>query len=315
MLGAYLQYLREQAQISRSALAARCGLAEAELQAIETGEQPQISGSLLLEISQGLQLHQASQFANLVQRNGRMRKFRAYAIGLPKTGTNSIFGIFGNYTSIHDFRQRDAQQHLRAFRAGAITRAELAGFILERDRSACAEMDSANALWPYTGILAGIFPDAKFIGLIRDPFSWANSYINHFSAPGSHLESPDFLPPDVETAKNELRHHLPSHIESIIAYWAASVRAMLAELPPGRSLVVRTHEISNRIDDLAELVGMPPETLRRDQSHLNRAACHVNALERCDRDFLRQLFQNHCHTLVDEHFPGFSLDRFLEPLS
>ncbi|MBI5649229.1 MAG: radical SAM protein [Chloroflexi bacterium] len=46
----------------------------------------------------------------------------------------------------------------------------------------------------------------------------------------------------------------------------------------------------HNVDDLAQFIGVPVESLRRDQTHLNRAQYHVHALQRCDRAWLRDKF-------------------------
>ncbi len=320
MLGIQLHYLRERRSLSRAELAMRAGINETELARIETGKVAHVSGKQLLALADGLQLTHAHELARLVQLNGTTRRFRAYVVGLSKTGTNSLYGIFGNYACAHDFWQGATREHLIAFRRGAGTRAMLAEFMHERDRAACAELDAGNMLVHVIDVLAELFPEAKFVGLIRDPFSWVNAQVNYFTLPEhqalttAELPSgfPFDLPRGVNSAKTELIQNFPRYAEDIIAYWANSTRAMLAQLPAERSLVIRTHEIAMRVDDLAQFIGVPVETLRRDQTHLNRAQYHVNALQLCDREFLRGVFDTHCNDLLAPHFPGFSLDRFLD---
>jgi hypothetical protein len=255
-----------------------------------------------------------------VQLNGVTRRFRAYVVGLPKTGTNSLVGIFGNYIGAHDFWQNAMREHLNAYRQGDIARARLAEFLRERDRAACVELDAGNLLLHALEFLAQDFPDAKFIGLLRDPFSWSNAQVNYFTlpkhqalnTPATPTGFPFDLPRGNNSAKTELIQNFPRYAESIIAHWANSTRALLAQLPRERSLVIRTHDISQRVDDLAQFIGVPAETLCRDQSHLNRARYHINVLQQCDRAWLREKFAALCNDLCTEYFPDFSLDRFLD---
>jgi len=320
MLGIQLHYLRERQLLSRPELATRAGISEAELTRIETGAVAHVPGTQLLALADGLQIKHASELARLVQLNGVTRRFRAYVVGLPKTGTNSLYGIFGNYACAHDFWQGATRAHLIAFRRGEATRTTLAEFMHERNRAVCAELDAGNMLVHAIDVLAELFPDAKFIGLMRDPFSWVNAQVNYFTLPEHQaLTSPELpsgfpcdLPRGVNSAKTELIQNFPRYAESIIAHWANSTRTMLAQLPRERSLIVRTHEIAMRVDDLARFIGVLVATLRRDQTHLNRARYHVNVLQLCDREFLRGVFDAHCNDLLAAHFPEFSLDRFLD---
>jgi transcriptional regulator with XRE-family HTH domain len=322
MLGAHLQYLREREGLSCADLAARAGLTETELARIETTEAVRLTGPQLLALSSSLRLKRAQEFARLVQLNGLTRRFRAYVAGLPKTGTVSLNGIFGHYTNTHEFWQWDTHQQIIAYRQQRLSPQALARFLLARDAAACVELDSAHFNRHYLAVLAELFPDARFIGLIRDPFSWVNSQVNYFTLPKREAiqsrELPNGFPFDLprgaHEAKAELLRNFPRYAEGIIAYWADSVRTLLAQLPPGRSLVVRTTDLTRRVDDLARFIGVPAETLRRDQTHLNRAEYHVNVLAHCDRALLRAQFDALCGDLLAAYFPEFSLDRFLDAL-
>ena len=155
---------------------------------------------------------------------------------------------------------------------------------------------------------------------MRDPFSWVASQVNYFTAPDREAIQaqalpngfPFDLPRGANQAKAELLRHFEHYAEGTIAFWAKSVRSLLAALPTGRSLVVLTHELSARLDDLAAFVGVPRQTLQADQTHLNRARYHANVLATCDRDRLCHGFSTHCADLLEAHFAGFTLDRFLD---
>lgn len=320
MLGRHLQYLRERQGLSRATLAASAGLAEVELARLEEADTERLPTPQLLALATGLRLEHAANFARLVQLNGSVRHFRLYVVGLPKTGTVSLCGLFGRYRTAHEFWQWDTSQQIIACRQGRLTRAGLAEFLLRRDAAACVEVDSAHFNRHYIGLLAELFPEARFIGLLRDPFSWVSSLVNYFTVPEVEaLESqelPNGLPFDLplgaSEAKAELIRHFERYADTPISFWADACRTMLKELPAGRTLIVRTHEISQKLNDLAQFAGVPREMLQDNQAHLNHAHYHVSVLQPCDRDKLQARFDAHCADLLAQHFPEFSLAKFLE---
>ena len=298
-------------------------MAEAELARVEADPAARLDGLQLLALAKGLGLRRAQEFGGLLQRRGMVRRFRVFGAGLPKTGTLSLCGIFGQYRTAHEFWQWETQQQVVAWRHGRLAAEGLVEFLRERDGAASVELDSAHFNCHYVGLLAGMFPDARFIGLVRDPFSWVASQANYFTAPDHEaIQAQEFpngfpfdLPRGANQAKAALLQHFELYAEGVIAFWAESVRSLAAALPAGRSLVVCTHELSSRLDEVASFVGVPRQTLRADQTHLNRAQYHANVLATCDRGRLRGWFSAHCTDLIEAFFPGFTLDRFLDQRS
>ena len=185
------------------------------------------------------------------------------------------------------------------------------------------ELDSAHFNRHYMEILAGAYPDAKFIFLIRDCFSWLESFINYFTEPDKEATqaSPEWngLPFDLGKgdleAKRKLIENFDRYIDVPLSFWAKENIEMLKKcrcLPADRVLIVRTDEINDKMDEMAEFVGVDPETLKRGRSHLNKASYHVNILKRLDPRFLEEKFDAHCSIVMKEIFPGYTLKDFLE---
>lgn len=320
LLGKRIEALRERQGLDRESLALRVGCAPDELARIENGEAEAPPMARLLDIADALQLKKAADFVSLVQLGGSSRRIHAYCLGLPKTGTVSLYGIFRGYRSAHEFQQWETHQAIIRCRRGRLSRNELRTFVMDRDRAGRLEMDAAHFNRHYTDILAEEYPEAVFIYLIRDPFSWVNSMINYFTEPhreaGHSRELPNGMPFDLPMgaceAKRKLSRDFPRYIDWPLSFWASENRAMLARRPPGRSLLIRTHEISDSIGEMARLAGAPVNSLSRERSHLNRAPYRVRVLNRCDRGFLREKFHQHCGELLEAFFPGYTLDDFFE---
>ncbi len=319
MLGKRIRYLRRRQGLTRETLAERAGVSVEELAAIEeNGER--LPPSQLVSIADGLHLRKAAEFTSLLALNGLTRRFQAYCLGVARTGTKSISGIFGNYRSAHEFWQRDVHQLIVERNQGRVSRSDLVAFIHDRDGAGCLEMDSAHFHRYYVDVLVEAFPEARFICLIRDCYSWLDSVINFFTLP--HVEAlwtrelengiPFPLSLGDCEAKREWIRNFERHVDVPLAHWAATYQAVLAKLPPERSLVIRTHEIDDGIARMAELVGVAPDTMLWENRHLHKSIHHTDALRCCDVGFLQEKCDRHCGELMAEYYPGYAFEDYLE---
>jgi transcriptional regulator with XRE-family HTH domain len=320
MLGKRIKELRQRNEISLEDLALNSGLTVESLNRIEGGEIERLEVRELLKIVDSLHLKSAYDFTCLLQLNKAPRRFQAYAVGLPKTGTVSLVGIFGNYRSSHEFDQWNTHQTIIKYYKEEISRDQFREYIKKRDLAGgLPEMDSSHFNRHYMDILAEEFPSAKFICLIRDCYSWVSSSINYFTHPEREaLQSQELrngmpfdLPRGSNSQKEELVKNFHKYIDKPIAHWASSYRDMLAKLPPGRSIIIKTNELSDKIPDLARFTGVPEDSLIRERSHLNKAEYKVNILHGLDYEFLEARFNEHCKDLMQEFFPGYSLKDYL----
>ena len=321
MLGMHIRELRLKNEISLEELASNSGIPAVELSRIERGEVKQLDVQRLLKIADNLRLKSSSDFAGLMRINKYPRRFHAYVVGLPKSGTVSLAGLFGNYRSSHEFHQWETHQMIIRHKHGDISLDQLRGFLKEREvHEGLPEMDSAHFNRHYIDILQEEFPEAKFICLIRDCYSWVNSFVNYFVVPEREAiqskELPNGMPFDIPRGamgvKNELVRNFHKYIDVPLLFWTSSYRDMLEKLPAERSIIIRTHELSQKIDEIADFIGIPPDTLIKERSHLNKAKYTVNILSDLDRDFLKAKFSEHCSDLMERFFSGYSLDDFLK---
>ena len=99
-------------------------------------------------------------------------------------------------------------------------------------------------------------------------------------------------------------------ISFVNSFWTHQYLAIFDEckqLPKDRHLIVRTNEIGKKNDTPAKLVGIPADTLLREQTHLNKAKYNVNILKQLDFDFLHDKFEQHCSALMRKFFPEYTL--------
>lgn len=246
------------------------------------------------------------------------RRFRIYTVGIAKTGTTSIAGIFGRYRSAHEFMFAETVRQISAWHQGAISTESLRSYVLQRDRKGGLELDSASFNHHFIPILAEEFPDSKFVFSIRDCFSWLDSIVTMGLTAGAGVPSwmmeygrfiaRDRVDQGAITAPFDLMRALPDLVDGLFRYWSEMNSSVLDLLPEGRSLIVRTHELSASLDRLALFAGVPRDSLTARAKHRNRAAERLEILRSLDPGLIEERYQVHCRELMERVFPDFRLD-------
>ncbi len=206
-------------------LANRSALTPETLHTIERGEIFPVETNVLIRIADNLGLKRSSDFIGVMNANKPL-SFKAYNVGIGKTGTLSLAAVFGNYRSRHQFLMTETFEQIGKLEKDEITKKEFRDFIVARDRAGCLEMDSSGHHYFYLDILAGEFPEAKFIFIIRDCYSWFDSVINMLHLPKGGFGSPgsfdfDRLKPICED-KERLLRELPDRIDGPLEYWVSA---------------------------------------------------------------------------------------------
>lgn len=249
------------------------------------------------------------------------RRFRAYNVGIAKTGTQSLAALFRRYKSGHEFMFQETVQLIARQHEGLISDQLFRRHILHRDQVGGLEMDSASINHFYLDILMEEFPEAKFIFTIRDCYSWLNSFLNHvvrFSAMmpagelmyGRVIVGREFDLTAISSPESVVQR-LPEYLDGLLGYWSQSNQRILDLLPKQRSLVLRTHEISGAVEELANFIGVPPDSLDVKVQHVNHASTKFDFLRAMERNLLEEYSVIHCQELMARLFPEFSLDTFL----
>jgi hypothetical protein len=267
-----------------------------------------------------------SQPAPAEEARGAARRFRAFGVGIPKTGTTSIAGLFANYRSAHEYRGPETMEAIARHKTGQIDREQFRSFVLHRDREGALEMDSASLSFAYVDILVEEFPDARFIFTIRDCYSWLDSFLNMCLSFGSTLPEGSeglwengccallgvSLPRGVFDSPEALLSRSEEVIDAFLRLWANGNRAVLESLDPKRFLVLRTQEIAASIARIAAFIGIPAGSLVAQNSHMFRAREKFDILRRVDFAVLTAKVEEHGSELMKELFPGLTLRDVLE---
>ncbi|OQY46820.1 MAG: hypothetical protein DRR08_23120 [Candidatus Parabeggiatoa sp. nov. 2] len=245
----------------------------------------------------------------------RHLRFKAYCVGMGKTGTSSLHVTFSNqYRSAHYAEDRFVINRILAFSNGKINQTEFTRYVKHRDRRLGLEMDSSPLNYHLIDILVSEFSEAKFIFTLRDCYSWLDSFINHsltypqiyntwFRHHNVKLEELHFRSNKFKHAKEEqvLADNGLYTLEGYFSYWKEHNSKVLATVPPERLLVVKTSQINQNINRIETFLGIMPGSLPT-QVRVNVGKKKFNLLSKIDKRFLEEKAEAHCKELMDEYF-------------
>ncbi|MBN1425037.1 hypothetical protein JXA88_10825 [Candidatus Fermentibacteria bacterium] len=324
MLGTLIRRLRLERGISLGALADDAGVAPEMLEALEAERVELIDDSEeFLRIIDRLEVRQAFTFGQLLDAN-QPRRFRAYNVGLMKSGTSSIAGIFGDYRTRHEFMLLKTSNEYGRYCHGTISRDEFREFLRHRDVSGALEMDSTSWSFEYVDFLVDEYPDALFIFTFRDCYSWLNSVIDFIlwserieftGRLRGRLGIPFDLARGDAASRDKLVPTMASLAEGFLRLWREANEKVLQAVPPERLLIVRTHEISKSLGRMAEFIGVPADTLIQRRSHLFKTPVKRRILHTMEFDRLNAFCDQHCGPLMRRHFPELNLKEYLAQTS
>ncbi|PSO95277.1 MAG: hypothetical protein BRC48_08845 [Cyanobacteria bacterium QS_9_48_30] len=240
------------------------------------------------------------------------RRFQAYCLGTAKSGTHSIAEIFNpNYRALHEPESEELIAKVLAAQNSQQSKSALLEYVKRRDRNMRLELDSSQLNYFLLDSLVSDFPNAKFILTIRDCYSWLDSFINHQL---SRTCSPnwqrlrDFRFDSNSEYKEEeriLAQHGLYTLDGYLSYWAEHNREVLTTVPKEKLLVVRTHEIPQEIEKIADFLSISLDKLNLSKAHSFKAKNHFNILSEIDKQFIDNKVNLHCKSLMDEFFPEF----------
>lgn len=242
-------------------------------------------------------------------------RFQAYVVGLPKTGSTSVATMFGRYRTGHEWELMELVAAGMARQKGVLSDAEFWTATGTRLASPSLEMDSATGHHLYVDLLRDRFPAARFIHTVRDVQSWVTSLLDmvlrkriaraQLDVPYSIWET-DYLrlmTEDTYDLRPDCVADDSASLPALMRYWAGHMRQLADELPAERSVRVRTTDLAAAAPALAELVGVPVQSLRTDLSHANRAPLTLDRFDVFDSPELRAAYDEHCADIMAEVFP------------
>jgi hypothetical protein len=250
----------------------------------------------------------------------RPLRFKAYCVGMAKTGTTSLHTIFRHqYRSAHEAESRFLCKKTLAFLKGKIDKDQFTQYIKHRDQRLNLEIDSSALNYFVLDILVKEFSEAKFILTLRDCYSWLDSAINYYPQAQkssytywlrSHCRA--FFNFVNEMDKRNLANYAKEEqiladnnffpLDIYFSRWAKHTNKVLTTVPAERLLVVKTSEINQSIPQIEMFLGIEPNTLPT-HIHSNKARQKIGFVSQIDKNFLEAKAKLHCHELMSKYFP------------
>lgn len=241
------------------------------------------------------------------------RRFQAYAIGSAKTGTHSLWAVFQNsYRAAHEAGSDEMIDWILKRERGQVTAEQVTDWIRYRDQKQWLEMDSSQLNFYFLANYVREFPDAKFILTIRDCYTWLNSLLNEqLPSPakqvGKWSDLKDFDQDtclfDYGAQEITLKEKGFHPLEFYFADWAHRIQHTREIVPQEKLLILRTDQLSNRIPQIAEFLGIPLESLAQERSHGYKRLKKEDFVSGIERSYFQSKADQHCTLLMQEFFP------------
>lgn len=239
------------------------------------------------------------------------RDTHLFCIGTAKSGTTSLHSMFKGYLrSNHEADSHEVIDIILKIEAGKISEKELQKYIEDRDKRLRLEIDSSQLNYFLLDQLVEMYPDAKFILTIRNPFAWVDSFINHqlgrnASEKWKRFRDFRFRPDHFEHPPEEdaLAERGLYTLDGYFSYWSRHNIDVLEKVPASRLMVVRTTEITEKAREIAGFAGVSHGRVNKKRSHSNKATDKYNVLAQIDREYLTSKVEQHCDSLMRDYFP------------
>lgn len=240
------------------------------------------------------------------------RRFHAYGVGSPKSGTHSLEAVFSrHYRTWHEPERERFMRIITARADGDMSTDEAREQVRRLDRSKWLELNSSWLNFFLLDLLLELHPQAKFILTIRDCYSWLDSALNHIlTRPEAdyHERFHKWYAGSLWTGPHQdgdrvLEEYGLWPLDGWLRFWSEHNTRVLALVPSDRLLIVRTREIGQDIPKMAEFLGVPLETLDTTRSHEHKALKKYGLLSKIDPDYLQDRVDARCKDLMERFFP------------
>ena len=196
------------------------------------------------------------------------------------------------------------------FDEGHLTAREFDGYLLERDRRLQLEFDSSWANYFVMDRLSTLFPEARFIQLIRDCYTWLESIINHLIVRTIPEDVQSILDWWFEPSKypyTESDHGLQEagvySLDCFVTRWSIHAEGPAKAIPPDRLITIRTPEIRSSARRLADFLNVSIDQIDTTKSHRNVGEKVRPLLSLVEKDYLDDAVARICKDSMNKYFP------------
>ena len=240
-------------------------------------------------------------------------------VGVPKSGTTSIKGMFSKYfpdfKSAHEPERGNHVTVLHKHKHGKLGDDELLKWYTDRKRRMDLDLESNCFLNYRYDLVSQIYHGHRIILTVRSPKAWLASILNNnmrFPASKSAIIAKyhDILFDPMSYAYNEKDSVLAKYnlypVDAYLRYWVRANEAVMKHTEKGRLLVVKTDQLSHRgtVDRLFRFAGWSNKSAASSSASVD-SACRLNVapkdfkiLEQIDGDFLENRIDEICGPTV-----------------
>lgn len=243
------------------------------------------------------------------------RRFHVFGVGTAKSGTTSLAAMFRQYRTAHEIDADRTIAQIIAHETGEMSDEDFARFVRQQDRKYWLEFNSSQLNFFLLDQILEFSDNATFVLTIRDPISWVNSFINHQinnpipdDSPWQRLRDMRFQPERYAHAAEELvlKENGLYTLDGYLTYWRQHNKTIIDKVPESRLLIVRTDRLSSSLQEVANFVRVPLETIRADLSHSHIARANHDLISKIDKAFINEKLRQHCADLIAAYFPDLS---------
>lgn len=228
------------------------------------------------------------------------RRTHLYGVGMAKSGTHSLAGLFESYRVKHEPEFERLLDLLVKRAEGTCDDRDLMKYLRSKDRRLYLEVDASSLNAAVLPLLLNLHDRALFVLTVREPQMWLQSLIDHqLWRPQCSLSCQRWRQmrfgryPHCRQDQVLAEYGLFS-IDGYLHEWRRHHDEILATIPPGRLMVVPTVSLADKADLIAAFGGVPRETLRTEAAHRFKALFRSHMLTRLDETYLSDRIQSIC---------------------
>ncbi len=247
----------------------------------------------------------------MILRNSSGPTVKAFCVGQARSGTLSLCGLLAkNYRVAHEPEREQILEMIQRESRGEVDEQALRAYLIKRDRRLNLEYDISFANQFLIGHLLTAFPDARFVVLIRDPYTWLQSTIGYLITREIPPDLRSFLDWWFKPERFPHMHHdhgLEAHgvysIAALLNTWKQHADMCARIIPPDRRLFLRTHELYKSHRQISDFLKIPLESLDTRYGHLNRSTWTGQIESLVGSTYLNDMVVRICGDTMARHFP------------
>jgi hypothetical protein len=253
------------------------------------------------------------------RRRGRIRTVltsrpgpRVFGVGAAKTGTHTLGEMFADQVASAHEADAEALIQLHLARETGGTGTRLRARLRARDWWRKLKVDASQVNIYLIDDLEALFRGNLYVLTVRPPVDWLRSMLDDTmrrdtSATWRRFRDYRFAGHPYAPGDEPLRERDLYPLAGYLGYWRDSIERVLNRVPRDRLIVVATHDLQTRREEIARACGIPlsPAPVAPVRAFANPQ--RFNVLGQMDPDRLAAAIENACGGLAARMFPEHSI--------